>query len=93
MKNIENKFFVYILKTSSDTLYIGQTNNLERRIKEHKSKSSRSARYLRYFDDCSLVYFETFSTRREAMLREVKLKSWPRSRKEKLISTNSGENN
>ncbi|MBU4098355.1 GIY-YIG nuclease family protein, partial [Patescibacteria group bacterium] len=42
-------YFVYILRTSSNTLYIGQTNNLEKRLKEHKERSSRSAKYMKYF--------------------------------------------
>ena len=40
-------YFVYILRTSSNTLYIGQTNNLEKRLKEHKKKSSKSAKYIK----------------------------------------------
>ena len=34
-------YFVYILRTSANTLYIGQTNNLERRLREHRDKSNR----------------------------------------------------
>ena len=36
-------YYVYILRTSSNTLYIGQTNNLAKRLKEHQGKSSKSA--------------------------------------------------
>ncbi|KKQ45158.1 MAG: putative endonuclease containing a URI-like protein [Candidatus Woesebacteria bacterium GW2011_GWA1_37_8] len=79
-------YFVYILRTSSNTLYIGQTNNLEKRIKEHKNKSSKSAKYIRYFDSFELVYFENYKTRREAMQREYQLKKWPRLKKEAIIS-------
>ncbi len=78
-------YYVYILRTSSDTLYIGQTNNLEKRIKEHRSKSSRSARYIRYFSSFELVYHEKYSTRGEAMRRENRLKTWSRARKETLV--------
>jgi putative endonuclease len=78
-------FFVYILRTSSNTLYIGQTNNLEKRIKEHKSKSLRSAKYIRYFSSFELVYHEKYPTRSEAMRREIQLKRWPRAQKEALI--------
>lgn len=78
-------YFVYILRTSSDTLYIGQTNNLERRLKEHKSKNSKSARYVRYFDSVELVYSEEHRTRKKAMQREAQLKTWTRKRKESLI--------
>jgi len=78
-------YFVYILRTSSNTLYIGQTNNLEKRIKEHKDKSSKSAKYIRYFPSFKLVYHEKYSTRSEAMRREIQLKKWPRAKKEVLI--------
>ncbi len=67
-------YFVYILRTSSNTLYIGQTNNLEKRLKEHLNKTSKSAKYIRYFSDLKLVYSEIYSTRKEAMQREAQLK-------------------
>ncbi|MFC1649476.1 GIY-YIG nuclease family protein [Patescibacteria group bacterium] len=79
------KHFVYILRTSSNTLYIGQTNDLERRLEEHKSKSPRSAKYVRYYDSHKLVYQEKHHTRSDAMRREAQLKKWSRSQKEALI--------
>jgi putative endonuclease len=81
-------YFVYILRTSSNTLYIGQTNNLEKRLKEHQSKSSKSAKYLRRFTSIELVYQESYSTRSESMRREIELKKWPKKRKEYLIKRN-----
>lgn len=78
-------FFVYILRTSSNTLYIGQTNNLEKRLREHKSKSKRSARYTRYFSSVSLIYSEEYQTRKEAMQREIELKKLTKVQKEELI--------
>jgi putative endonuclease len=78
-------YFIYILRTSKNTLYIGQTNNLEKRLVEHKSKSSRSAKYTRYFDSVELVYSEEYKTRKEAMRREWQLKKWSRKKKENLI--------
>lgn len=78
-------FTVYILRTSSDTLYIGQTNNLEKRLKEHQEKSPKSAKYVRYFKSVELVYSEKYPTRKEAMQRETQLKRWTRSKKEALI--------
>lgn len=79
-------FVVYILRTSSNTLYIGQTNNLEKRLKEHQGKKSRSSKYVRYFDWVTLVYTETYATRSEAMKREIELKKWTKKKKELLIS-------
>ncbi len=81
----DNMYFIYILRTSSNTLYIGQTNDLEKRIKEHKNKSSKSAKYIRYFSSFELVHNEKHSTRSEAMRREAQLKKWSRDKKEALI--------
>lgn len=87
-------FFVYILRTDRNTLYIGQTNNLEKRLQEHNGHTSKSAKYTRSFKSCELVYQETYSTRHEAMLREIQLKSWPKAKKEALINkTISADNN
>ncbi len=82
-------YFVYILRTSSDTLYIGQTNNLTRRLEEHQTKSARSAKYLRRFTSVELVYSEKYFTRKEAMQRETHLKTWSKTKKEALVSKHS----
>ena len=82
-------YFVYILRTSSNTLYIGQTNNLEKRFKEHKEKSSKSAKYIRYFSSFELVHQEKHPTRSRAMKREAQLKKWPKVKKEALINSKS----
>lgn len=81
-------YTVYILRTSSNTLYIGQTNNLEKRLKEHQNRTSKSAKYIKYFDYCQLVYSEEYSTRVKAMRREYQLKHWTKAKKEALISGN-----
>ena len=81
-------YFIYILRTSSNTLYIGQTNNLEKRLSEHKNKSSKSAKYIRYFNSFKLIYFEKYQTRKEAMQREAQLKKWSRKKKEAIIAGN-----
>jgi len=79
-------YYVYILCTSSNTLYIGQTNDLKARLKQHLSKSNKSAKYLKYFPSFTLVYQEKLSTRQEAMKREWQLKLWSRAKKEALIA-------
>lgn len=81
-------YTIYILRTSSNTLYIGQTNNLEKRLKEHRGKASKSARYIKYFSSFVLVYSETYPTRIEAMRREWQLKKWTKAKKEALIRGN-----
>lgn len=81
-------YFVYILRTSSNTLYIGQTNDLQKRLREHKEKISKSAKYLRYYSSFHLVYSESYNTRIEAMRREWQLKKWTKAKKEALIKDN-----
>jgi putative endonuclease len=80
------KFTVYILRTSANTLYIGQTKNLEKRLEEHKSKTVKSSKYVRSFPSFKLVYSETFKTRSEALKREYELKQLSKAKKENLIS-------
>ncbi|MBI4059236.1 GIY-YIG nuclease family protein [Candidatus Microgenomates bacterium] len=82
------QYNVYILRTSSNTFYIGQTNNLEKRLKEHKNKTTKSAKYMRYFNSYELVYSEEYPTRIEAMRREFQLKKWTKVKKEALIAGN-----
>ena len=79
-------YFVYILRTSSNTLYIGQTNNLQRRLEEHKKHNTKSAKYIRYFSFFDLVYSEKYPTRKAAMQRENQLKKWSKAKKEAIIA-------
>lgn len=78
-------YFVYILRTSKNTLYTGQTNDLEKRIAEHRQKSKRSSKYMRSFDTFELIYKEEHKTRSEAMKREAEIKKLTKLEKEKLI--------
>jgi putative endonuclease len=78
-------FYVYILRTSADTLYTGQTNNLERRLEEHRGKTKRSAKYMRCFKSFELVYFEKCQTRSKAMKKEAEIRRLTKLQKEILI--------
>ncbi len=78
-------FYVYILRTSANTLYVGQTNNLEKRMAEHEAKTIKSSKYVRSFPSFELVYSETFPTRSEAMKREYELKQFSKAQKEEII--------
>jgi putative endonuclease len=78
-------FYVYILRTNRNTLYIGQTNNLELRLQQHSSHSPRASKYMRSFASFELAYAETFETRSEALKREIQLKQLSHSQKELLI--------
>lgn len=81
-------FYFYILRCKDNTLYCGQTNNLEKRIKEHNSNSSKSAKYTKGRKPVKLVYSEKYSTLQEAMKREYEVKKWKKIIKEALISEN-----
>ena len=68
-----NEFFVYFLQSKKDgTFYIGQTNNIDNRIARHNKGLIKTTKTRTPFD---LVYFESYNTRHEAMLREKHLKS------------------
>lgn len=65
---------MYILKNEeTDRYYIGSTNNLERRLKQHKAGLTRTTRILKTYD---LVYIEDFSNIFDARNREKQLKSY-----------------
>jgi predicted GIY-YIG superfamily endonuclease len=81
-------YCVYILRSTANQLYIGQTNNLDRREKQQISKSSDAAKYIKDGKKFYLVYCEKYQTRLESMRREKQLKGWTRAKKEALISGN-----
>jgi putative endonuclease len=77
-------FFVYILASKRNgTLYVGVTNNLVRRLSEHKAKLVPG--FTRKYDVSQLVYFEAFDSLLEARAREHSLKRWRRAWKVALI--------
>lgn len=82
------KYFVYILRFSNNSLYIGQTNNLIKRLNEHKSKKSKSSKFSRENGNFKLVYTEELDNRLDSMQREKQLKGWTRVKKEALICGN-----
>ncbi len=83
-----NSYYVYIVSSpNKNTIYIGVTNDLQRRIREHKSKSSKG--FTAKYNCIHLVYFEEFNDINRAIKREKTLKKWNRKWKEELIqSTN-----
>ncbi|OGD62605.1 hypothetical protein A2160_06215 [Candidatus Beckwithbacteria bacterium RBG_13_42_9] len=80
--------YFYILRCSDNSLYCGQTNNIERRIKEHNSNNSKSAHYTKLRRPVTFVYSETFNTIQESMKRERQVKKWTKAKKEALIQGN-----
>lgn len=80
---MEQGNFIYILKCNDGSLYTGWTNNLERRVKAHNA--GKGAKYTKSRRPVELVYFESFSTKQEAMRREWEIKQLSRVEKCKLI--------
>ncbi len=78
------EYFIYILECSDKSLYVGCTNNLEKRIKQH-NESKSGAHYTKIRRPVTLKYFETFKTFIKARKRENEIKSWNRQKKLKLI--------
>ncbi|MBW3569026.1 GIY-YIG nuclease family protein [Candidatus Parcubacteria bacterium] len=76
-------YCVYFLRNSVNRLYIGQTDDLQRRLIDHQS--SHGAKFIKDYGNFKLVYMEQFETRAEAMKRENQLKKWSRAKKEALI--------
>ena len=79
-------YYIYILSNQNNTvLYIGVTNNLERRIFEHKNELIEG--FSKKYQTHKLVYYELTSNINEAIEREKQLKGWARKKKEKLINS------
>ncbi len=78
-------FYTYILRTNNNHLYIGHTNNLDRRELEHKYHHHGAKFIKENRIGFSVVYTEEFDIRSKAMRRERQLKGWTRAKKEALI--------
>lgn len=77
-------YYFYVLRCFDNSLYCGQTNDLEKRVKEHNS-SLKSAKYTRGRRPVKLVHFEKFISLKEAVQRETEVKKWSKEKKETLI--------
>jgi putative endonuclease len=78
-------FYVYILTNRSRTLYVGVTNNLNRRMYEHKNKMIDG--FTKKYNLNILVYYETFEFMNDAIRREKQIKGWLRKKKIELIES------
>src|SRR3984893_19185744 len=84
-------FYVYILASKvGGTLYIGVTNDLIRRVAEHRMKLVES--FTEKYDVARLVYFEQFDDPENAIRREKRLKKWNRAWKIRLIEEGESKN-
>jgi putative endonuclease len=79
------EYFVYILECSDKTLYVGSTNDLEKRVYAHNNLKS-GAHYTKIRRPVELKYFEKFETYGEARKREGELKRLKREEKINMIN-------
>lgn len=77
-------YFVYILECADTSLYVGCTNNLQKRLHEH-NHAKRGAHYTKIRRPVALVYSEQFGTISKARAREAEIKRWPREKKLSLL--------
>lgn len=75
--------YTYILECKDGSYYTGWTNNLEKRLQDHNA--GKGAKYTKARRPVLLAYYETFTTKEEAMRREYAIKQMTRAEKEKLI--------
>lgn len=80
------KYYVYILSNwNNNVLYVGVTNDLARRVYEHKNHLVEG--FTSKYNVTKLVYYEVTDDIKAAIAREKQLKNWNRTKKEKLIET------
>ena len=77
--------YTYIVRCKDDSLYCGWTNDLKKRLTSHNA--GKGAKYTRSRHPVTLVYFEIFNTKEEAMSREFAIKQLTRQEKLTLIDT------
>ncbi|MCX6566255.1 MAG: GIY-YIG nuclease family protein [Candidatus Aminicenantes bacterium] len=81
----ETVWFLYILRCGDGSLYTGVTTDIDRRLQMHQD--GKASRYTRTRRPVALVYREKCGSRSQALSRECAVKSLPRDRKEKLVSS------
>lgn len=78
------QYYVYMMASFNQVLYIGVTNDLQRRVYQHKNKTNPES-FTAQYNVNRLVYFETFGNIQDALTREKQLKSWRREKKIALL--------
>jgi putative endonuclease len=79
----KHEYYTYIVSSLSGVLYVGVTNNLDRRMSEHQSGAG--SKFTSKYNCKSLLYFEEFKYVLEAIAREKQIKRWNRAKKISLI--------
>ena len=82
----QKNWLIYILECGDGSLYCGITNNLEKRLKQHKGEIKGGAKYTRSHWPCKLVYEEKSASRSEALQREAIIKKMSKNEKQALIN-------
>ena len=85
----ETKHYFYVLECRDTSLYAGYTNNLEKRITAHNA--GKGAKYTRARGPVKCIYYETFTTKEQAMSAEYAFKQLKRSQKIDYIRRASDE--
>jgi len=79
-------WYLYILKCSDGTLYVGITTDVTKRVDRHNQK--KASRYTRMRLPVELVYQEPHPDKSSARKREIQVKNWTRAKKVALIANN-----
>ena len=85
MSKREYNFYVYIMASSSGTLYVGMTNDLIRRVIEHKERKIEG--FSKKYSCNKLVYYEHHKHVYNAIEKEKEIKKWRREKKQDLIKS------
>ena len=83
----KKKWLIYILECRDGSLYCGITNNIEKRLKQHKGEIIGGAKYTRSHWPCKLVYKEKSVSRSDASKREAIIKKMSKVEKQTLINS------
>ncbi len=78
-------YYIYILSSKTGTLYVGVTNNLEKRVYEHKNKLIPG--FTSKYNVNRLMYYQEFNHIDQAIEMEKKIKGWTRQKKIDLIKS------
>ena len=84
-ETMPKQFYVYIMSSKSRVIYVGMTNDLKRRVYQHKQKLVEG--FTQKYNVTMLMYYETTSDVRAAIAREKQIKGWRREKKTELIES------
>ncbi len=82
---MNKNYWVYVATNKSNTLYTGVTNDLRRRMYEHKNKLIYG--FIKKYNINKLIYYHLFNNPKEAIEAEKKIKGWTRRKKMELIKS------